>query len=98
MKDPYISYFTDLPKEPTDFSRQQERELDVQVGANDIKKAKKMEPKITVQHVLETSTVDGILTWKDESFKIRRRESLTGFSLDKDEILELREALNKLEI
>jgi len=36
MKDPYISYFTDLPKEPTDFSRQQERELDMQVGADDI--------------------------------------------------------------
>jgi hypothetical protein len=36
MKDPYISYFTDLPKEPIDFSRQQERELDAQVGANEV--------------------------------------------------------------
>lgn len=43
MKDPYISYFTDLPKEPIDFSRQQERELDVQVGANDIKQVKKVD-------------------------------------------------------
>lgn len=41
MKDPYISYFTDLPKEPIDFSRQQERELDAQVGADDIKQVKR---------------------------------------------------------